>query len=355
MATARGETVVEGVEGYYHCVSRCVRRAFLCGCDPYTGRSFEHRKAWVQARLELLAAVFALEISAFAVMSNHVHVVVRTRPDLAAGWSREDAARRWLVLSSRRGDGDGRPSPPAGAEISALAGAEERIEEIRRRLGSVSWFMRCLNEPIARRANKEDGCKGRFWEGRFYCQALRDESAVLACMVYVDLNPVRAGAAESPEASFFTGAYLRLAAERARERLKVLDEGRDRLTPARQRAIAWDEEKASGDEWLSPLGPGGPGDGQGGLDLSLREYLALLDWTGRRLREGGPSVPPDGIAPIMARFYLDRDHWLLLTRNYGDMFHRAAGRAETLREEARRSGLRWLHGLVAGRKVFLSA
>ncbi|MFH1139889.1 MAG: hypothetical protein V1816_27740, partial [Pseudomonadota bacterium] len=170
MTIARSEIVTDGVEGIYHCISRCVRRAFLCGADPYTGRSFEHRKAWVQARLELLAQSFALEICAFAVMSNHLHVVLRTRPDWAESWSDEEAAGRWLLVFPKRRTEIGRPSPPSPSEIKELCEAAPGIEVIRRRLGSISWFMRGLNENIARRANREDGCKGRFWEGRFKCQ-----------------------------------------------------------------------------------------------------------------------------------------------------------------------------------------
>jgi putative transposase len=64
--------------------------------------------------------------------------------------------------------------------------------------------MRCMKEPIAREANREDGCTGRYWEGRYKSQALFDEIALAACMAYADLDPVRAGLAEVPEASEYT-------------------------------------------------------------------------------------------------------------------------------------------------------
>jgi hypothetical protein len=152
--------------GFFHCVSRCVRRAFLCGEDAYTGRSYEHRKTWVEERLLLLAECFAVGLYAYAVMSNHVHVVLHVDPQAAQGWSDEDVAQRWVRLFPAC-VGDVLDEDLCQEKVQRLQGDTARMAELRRCLGSVSWFMRCLNEPIARRANHEDGCTGRFWEGRF--------------------------------------------------------------------------------------------------------------------------------------------------------------------------------------------
>lgn len=209
-AYARRQIVAEGEVGIYHCLARCVRRAFLCGRDPLTGHDYEHRKEWVRRRLEFLAGIFAIDVCGYAAMSNHLHVVLRQRPDLADRWSDEDLARRWWRLCPRRRLPDGSPAEPTPSELAALT-ADARLAQWRQRLAHVSWFMRALCEPIARRANKEDQCTGRFWEGRFRSQALLDEAAVLACSVYVDLNPIRAGLAETPETSAYTSVCDRIA------------------------------------------------------------------------------------------------------------------------------------------------
>ena len=107
MATPRSEVIQEGVEGLYHCFTRCVRRAFLCGYDQYSGRSYEHRREWIYSKLKALAASFAVEVLAYAVMSNHLHVVLRTRPDWVDDWSDEEIARRWLAIFPRIKDENG--------------------------------------------------------------------------------------------------------------------------------------------------------------------------------------------------------------------------------------------------------
>ncbi|AHF05104.1 hypothetical protein MARPU_15575 [Marichromatium purpuratum 984] len=198
---------------WYHVVTRCVRRAYLCGFDRLTGRSFEHRRGWVELRLRQLAGVFAIDVAAYAVMSNHVHLVVRLDAERASQWSDEEVLRRWRCLF--RGPVVVKrflsPATRAGmteAELEVIAGL---IATYRARLADLSWFMRVLNESIARAANREDGVRGRFWEGRFRSQAILDETALLAVMAYVDLNPIRAGIAETPEASAHTGIAARIA------------------------------------------------------------------------------------------------------------------------------------------------
>src|SRR5262249_4975151 len=140
----------------------------------------------------------------YAVLSNHLHVILRTRPDVVQGWSDAQVAERWLRLCPLRRNPDGSAAKPEEREIQALVADAPLCAERRSRLGNLSWFMACLAQHVARRANKEDLCRGRFWEGRFRCQLLLDDAALLACSVYVDLNPIRAGVAATPEESEFT-------------------------------------------------------------------------------------------------------------------------------------------------------
>ena len=84
--------------GVYHCMQRTVRRAWLCGQDPLTGNSFEHRRAWIQKRMEKIAASYGLDILSYAIMANHIHIIVRNRPDVVATWSDEQVVRRWWKL-----------------------------------------------------------------------------------------------------------------------------------------------------------------------------------------------------------------------------------------------------------------
>lgn len=339
MTMARSTVVDREVSGIYHCVSRCVRRAFLCGMDSYTGKDYEHRREWVAVRLETLAGLFGIEVFTYAVMSNHLHVVVRTRPDLVCEWTDLEVVRRWCALFRPLKSSSEEEAALRESMIATLAADGEKVKLYRERLGSLSWFMRCLNEPIARRANREDECTGRFWEGRFKCQRLMDEGSVLVCMAYVDLNPVRAELACGLEDSRFTGVYDRLTARKAEKRLAAYghDEGANEI----QRKFLNEERRISHRaDWLVAL------DGQGRpfLEMDLEKYLALVEWTGQSIRSDKPGYLPVELVPVLDRYDLDVKEWVRNVESYGGLFYRIAGKLEAILTRARQKGQRWLWG-----------
>ena len=209
MTRPRNQLVSLADTPYYHVVSRCVRRAYLCGTDPLTGQNYAHRRQWIENRIRILSSLFAIDICAYAVMSNHIHLAVKLCPKELDGLTDADIVERWtslfkgplLVQRWRAGEVLG------SAELQAVS---EYINGFRSKLGDLSWFMKCLNEPIARLANKEDKCTGHFWESRFKSQALLTEEALLSCMAYIDLNPVRAKMAITPEESNYTSIKERI-------------------------------------------------------------------------------------------------------------------------------------------------
>lgn len=208
MTRARKHLICVADTPYYHITSRCVRRAFLCGEDRYSGKSYEHRRDWIEARIRVLSSLFSIDVCAYAVMSNHYHLVVKLDPERAVRWSDDEVLQRWTSLFK------GTLLVQRNVADAALSLAEQdslrsTVAIYRQRLSSLSWFMKCLNETIARRANTEDGCSGHFWEARFHSQALATERALLCAMAYVDLNPVRAGIAKGPEASNYTSYRAR--------------------------------------------------------------------------------------------------------------------------------------------------
>ncbi|MFT5447473.1 MAG: REP element-mobilizing transposase RayT [Gammaproteobacteria bacterium] len=315
MAYPRYLQVPPNAPGTYHCVSRCVRRAFLCGDDAVSGRRFDHRKEWVEKRIIELASVFSMAVNAYAVMSNHFHLVIETDPNAPNFWSDDEVARRWLSLSSPAA----KSNLSFALRIAALSAQPERLAVLRHRLGSLSWYMRFLKEPIARQANREDECSGRFWEGRFRVQALLDDTSVLASMVYVDLNPIRAKIASTPEQSLFTSICQRIQAARHAE-----------------------------DEPIQPLASSI--DSQLSV-VSTREYIELVEWTGRTLHPGRRGVIPSGTPSIVWRLGLRKKQWMFQVPATESHYRRAIGQVDALIEFARLAGLKWLHGIGTARRV----
>ena len=315
-----------------HCINRCVRRCFLCGDDPYTGHNYDHRKAWLEQRLAFLAGQFGIDVLGFAILSNHFHLVLRNRPDVVATWSDSEVARRWFALCPLRKTRAGEPAEPTAAELDTICRTPERLAEIRRRLSDVSWLMRMIAEPIARRANREDQVTGRFWQGRFKAVKLCDEAAILACAVYVDLNPIRAGLAHTPETSNFTSVQrriesLRQSAAAAKQNGMVRPDGWLAPIPLREASTPPDPQ---------PSGTGRRASDKGFLPLSVEDYLQLVDWTGRQIVRGRGGHIPAELPPILARVGIDQHDWLPLVTQFGRLFHRVAGAPHTLAQLARR-------------------
>ncbi len=278
---------------YYHCIGRCVRRAFLCGEDKHTGRNFDHRKQWMVDRIHHLSSVFAIDIAAYAIMSNHYHLVLHINTEQSQGWSNEEVLERWLsiykgpVLIQRFR----RKDVLSEAELRVI---DSIIQTWRERLSSISWFMSLLNEYIAREANKEDGCTGRFWEGRFKSQALLDEKALLSCMAYVDLNPVRAAIADDLVTSDFTSIQARIQQVQAKVKPTQASE---KITP---RLMPFIESEHEGKTFAA-------------LPFNLKDYIDLVDWTGRCVRDDKRGAISSHQPQMLALLGLNNEQWLMLS------------------------------------------
>jgi len=328
---------------WYHCVSRCVRRAYLCGVDAATGKDFEHRRGWIVDKIKELAALFAIDVAAYAVMSNHYHLVVRVDSDRAAGWSDEEALQRWTqvfegpLLVQRYLLPQAR-AKMGGAELAKVA---EFAAVYRERLADLSWFMRRLNETVARMANAEDGCTGRFWEGRFKSQALLDEKAVLAAMAYVDLNPVRAGMAETPEESDHTSIQ-----ERLRQVQTTGDTG--------QAAVEREPEASTGPEPAQAALM--PFDARGELPWAIpfgwAEYAELVDWTGRQARPDKRGHIDSAQPILLARLGLEDEAFADMACHLLERFGVAVGAPPAMARLCARTQRRFLHGQRVARRVF---
>lgn len=355
MTIARCLLVDRENRGVYHCVSRCVRRAFLCGGE------FGHRKDWIRDRLQELSGIFAIDVGAYAVMSNHLHVVIRTDPQVVQGWSPLEVAGRWTRLfpgnvvrwakrhrvcgAGARSDDEHLSEP--SVIVAALAADADRVEVLRRRLCDLSWFMKCLKETIARRANREDRCTGCFWEGRFRSYALLDDAAVLSCMVYVDLNVIRAAQARTPETSDHTSVQDRIQVRHRYEKTM----GRRRRAPKRAVRLISTQARnrrpqhAEDGIWLAPIEHREGEERDGLLALTFDEYLRVVDSTGRAVCEDKRGTIPEEVAPILERLDIELNGWLDAMTDAKRLFGTVVGSARNRAAEAARRGTRWVVGV----------
>ena len=323
MPKPRYAQISNGETPYIHVVSRTVRRSFLCGKDKYSGKNFNHRHQWLEDEMLRLAGVFALDICAYAVLSNHYHIVLHINLAKAKRWSNDEVIERWhqifkgSVQSQQYMAGETLPK-------THQALLNQQVKEWRCRLSNISWFMRILNEKIARKANKEDGCTGRFWEGRFKSQALLDEKALMACMAYVDLNPIRANMAKTPETSAHTSIKRRCEAAKSEGRVPgIVSKQPCQL----ERFVGY--TRAEMPE---------------GLPFRLTDYLELVDWTGRQIRGGKRGAIDNDLPAILERLDIEEDHWLYMTQNFESSFKTLVGSVYSLKRACRSLGYKRIPG-----------
>jgi len=301
---------------YYHCVSRCVRRAFLCGEDRFTGRSYDHRRAFIEEELLRLGQVFYLDVVAYAVMSNHYHIVLFIDQEAQQSAGVKDIVTRWHKLhkgnpvSVKYLDGD-------VLEPQEIEQLNTYVDKWREQLASISWYMRVLNEKVARMANIEDDVTGRFWEGRFKCQALLDEKALLSCMAYVDLNPVRAAKAKTPEESEHTSIKCRA------NHWKQASENTDSVKR---------RDQSFQPDTLHPFAGNLQETMPKGIIFNLVDYLQLVDWTGRCIREGKVGSIDSKAEPILRRLSISSEHWVYLCTHFESRFKGLVGSANSLKQ-----------------------
>jgi len=312
---------------YYHVVSRCVRRSYLCGFDQDTGESYEHRKDWVERRLLYLTNVFSIDVLAYAVMSNHYHVVVDINDNIGCKISDSDVVKRWHKVSS------GTPETVKFAEAGILPTDDNQksklratIQEYRRRLCDLSWFMKLLNGYIARQANKEDDCTGHFWEGRFKSQALIGISAVLSCMVYVDLNPFRAGIVDIPENAFHTSLN---------KRYKALKQNRQPRT-----LLPFSAENAYKDQKCIPY--------------SLENYLQLVKDTSMISKQLDKPLISQRTKKSLQNLGLCSDQWCEFMAGLEELFPVALGSFEQIEAFKKATGRTRMRAGKNALKLYLS-
>lgn len=370
-----------------HAIQRCVRSGWLTGVDEKSGKDFSFRREWIRRRMEALASVFGIDVLTYAIMSNHMHLILRNRPDVVAAWSDKEVAIRWLrVFPGRRLEEH--LAEPTENDVNMLVNQPERLLVVRERLSDISWFMRALSEPIARMANQQDECTGRFWEGRFKALRIADETGLLACAMYVDLNPIRAAMVDSLEKSTHTSVYDRIHGgngamiDSAAFDLKPMStDAAGKLIRETPVAELQKQRKAKKhnptgrrirrDDWLSPLtldkvilslDPQTHSDGlrasdKGFLNVDWEQYYKLLSWTAQQGMNGVAAEVPADSASLLASLGIDASMWRDMVWHFKKYFGRSTcvGSPESMAADAARAGKRWHRGQRAARAFYLAA
>lgn len=327
MPIARSKQIILSQTSYYHCISRCVRRAFLCGYDKFTGKSFEHRRNWFEKRLTALSSAFSIDVCAYAIMHNHNHLVLHVDTERAEKWTNMEVIQRWHSVHPNKTITAMYIDPQQRKNLTPMQlSTIHKITSIyRKRLISISYFMKALNQYIALRANREDKCSGRFWESRFKSQALLDERAILSCMIYVDLNPIRAGIATTLENSHYTSI---------KRRLTCMKIGKQ---PTELKGLKTQLES-------SPTC----------INIDLTCYANLLRQTAARLKNIRlVNTPYTKIkSSLLEQFGIDEENWLTLTAHIEEEFSYVIGSVVSMEEYRKKIRQKRLKGISTALRLF---
>ncbi|XZE20630.1 transposase [Pirellulaceae bacterium SH449] len=329
-----------------HCVNRTVRRCFLLGEDPVTGKNFDHRKAWMEVELRNLAKSMGIDLLGYSILSNHYHLILRSRPDIVATWDDSEIARRWLMLCPKRKKPDGSADEPNELELDSIRSSPAKVKEIRLRLSDISWWIRLLSQKIAQRANKADGEVGKFWQARYKAVRILDETALLACAAYVDLNPIRAAMAETLEQSDYTSIQRRIEDLKEQASSKSVEDHSSEPSqqPETNSSPAPSFVGLTRSAFLAPIclgrseedlgacpsSNGYRASDKGFLEVSVAGYIELLDWTARQLVKGKRGATPADAAPVFERLGLTEEVWVELVRDFGALFSAVAGKPKVI-------------------------
>jgi hypothetical protein len=367
---ARAEVFAPAEVAVVHVMNRVVRRCYLLGDDPVSGKNYDHRKVMIENQLQRLAGAFGIDLLGFAIMSNHFHLILRSRPDVVSAWDDTEVARRWLLICPVRKNSAGNPTEPNEFELNSIRNDPRKLEILRLRLSDLGWWMRVLCQYIAVRANREDNELGKFWQSRFRAVRLLDEAALLACAAYVDLNPIRAAMAETLEQSDYTSVQRRIQSfsptnDNSTSATLATSQPKQECTDNPVRAVipaAIGREAAAegvspipmqsrvtADRFLSPialisaddqqLGPQASSNrfrcsDKGFLPLSQGDYLELLDWTARQVAPGKRGTTPPSTPSLFQRLsgkLPTATAWVELVQDFGKLFATVAGHPQTIR------------------------
>jgi putative transposase len=318
MTKPRNLLMPPGSMGTFHVVSRCVRREFLLEREGRRERLAQGLARWLPH--------VGVDLQAYALMSNHIHLVLRLRPDRVATWDDATLARHALSVMPARSGLDRAPLPLSPEVVARHAGNAAWVAQQRERLGSASWLLRLVKQEMALLANRQEGCSGHFWESRYHCVALLDVPAVIACMIYVDLNPVRAGAVTVPELASWCSARHRAA-----------------------QALGSQADASVGDAalgaLLTPISTCAPVCPETGAfqtcELDARSYLTALDVSGRQIAAGKRGSIPVELDGILDRLGFAAERWIDAMARGGAMLGTALGAPDARQAFAARSGTTW--------------